>query len=305
MKYVILVSLVLNLCYQMANSQVPDSLPLYAGPIPNAIPNPDWEERFEQTDILKVEKVHQPNLRIYLPEREKATGTAVIICPGGGYTILAIDHEGYQIAEWFNSLGIAAFVLKYRLPHDSIMTDKTTGPLQDVQQAIRLVRKHANDWGINPAKIGVMGFSAGGHLASSALTLYRENAGGIKDNTSSKPDFGILIYPVITMLDEGGNSFSRSKLLGEKPSKALQKKFSAHVQVDQETSPTFLVATSDDGAVPPENSYMFYKALKDNGVPTELHIYQTGGHGYGFGKGMGPISSWPDRCKAWLESNGF
>lgn len=282
------------------NAQKADSIFLYEGAIPNAIPVADWQESFVVNGILRVSSVQYPTMQVYLPPKEKATGTAVVICPGGGYRILAIDHEGYQIAEWLNSLGVAAFVLKYRLPDDRIMKDKATGPLQDAQQAIRLVRQNAKEWGIDANKIGIMGFSAGGHLASTALTHFDQVAGGIKDETSCKPDFGILIYPVISMLNDFGHKGSRNALLGTDPSPQAIAKYSTQLQVTSETAPTFLVSTVDDKGVPPENSMAFFKALKDHGVPTELHIYESGGHGYGMGEGKGSVASWTKRCEEWL-----
>lgn len=283
-----------------------DSILLYPdNTIPYAKKVEPWEEKWEVNGILRVHDVQYPSLRIYLPSQEKATGAAVVICPGGGYGILAIDHEGYELAEWFNSFGVAAFVLKYRLPDDRIMEDKSTGPLMDAQQAIAMVRGHADQWNIDPDRIGIMGFSAGGHLAASALTQFDRPVAPTEEVMNIKPNFGILIYPVISFVEDFMHKGSKNKLLGENPDEALVRRFSPELNVSKETPPTFLIANTDDYGVPPENSIAFYQALKNRGVATELHIYGSGGHGYGMGKGKGPVESWPQRCKAWLEAMGW
>jgi len=227
----------------------------------------------------------------------------VIICPGGGYWGIAIDHEGKQIAEWFNSFGVSAFVLKYRLPDETIMEDKSIGPLQDAQEAIRLVRRNAKGWNINPEKIGIMGFSAGGHLASTASTHFNEKVYEPIDQTSARPNFSILIYPVISMDSAITHAGSRLFLLGEHPSEALVKRFSNELQVTDQTPPAFMVHSLNDEVVPAQNSILYALAMKQHRVACELHLFEHGGHGYGLGRSDDTESSWPDICKRWLKSN--
>jgi acetyl esterase/lipase len=276
-----------------------DSLFIWPQEVPNSN-KVDMEEKFIKTNLLRVSNVTKPTLSVYLPPVEKANGASVIICPGGGYHILAIEHEGYQLAEWFNSFGVTAFVLKYRLPDDVIMEDRTIGPLQDVQQSIRLVREGAKKWNLDPQKIGVMGFSAGGHLASTAATHF-EDPVPPANSTSVKPNFNILIYPVVSFKEAFAHRGSRDKLLGKKMNDYnMVEHYSNELHVTKETSPTFLVHASDDKAVPVENSIRFYQALIENNVPTEMHIYQSGGHGFGMGKAGTPAASWPARLKEWM-----
>jgi len=289
--------IILIFCSLTANAQ--DSLFIWPNGVPNAKPT-EIKEKFMVTNLLRIKDVTNPTISVYLPPVDKANGTSVVICPGGGYHILAIDHEGYQLAKWFNNLGVAAFVLKYRLPDDVIMQDRTIGPLQDAQQAIRLVRENAKKWNLNPEKVGIMGFSAGGHLASTVATHF-ENPVEPANSTSVKPDFNILIYPVISFKEEICHRGSRDKLLGNKTNHyGMVEHFSNELHVTKRTSPTFLVHSSDDKGVPVENSIRFYQALVSNGVPAEMHIYESGGHGYGMGKPDTPASSWPLRLKDWL-----
>jgi acetyl esterase/lipase len=249
-----------------------------------------------------VSKVSVPTLTPFFPEKGKANGSAVIICPGGGYSIVAIGHEGYAVAKEFNKIGITAFVLKYRLPSDQIMVDKTIGPLQDAQTAIMLVRQNAEKWGINPLKIGILGFSAGGHLAATAETHFNKP---VIDNKgiSVRPDFTVLAYPVITFGDEAHKG-SIENLIGKTPSQELVDLYSNEKQVTAETPPTFLMQASDDGAVPVQNSIMMYEALLKNKVKTEMHLFQAGGHGFGL---INSKSSelWFTWCASWLKANGF
>ena len=281
-----------------------DSLFIWPDGVPNS-KEVDMEEKFMEGNVLRVKDVTKPTLTVYLPPADKANGSSVIICPGGGYHILAIDHEGYQLAEWFNSLGVAAFVLKYRLPDDVIMEDRTIGPLQDAQQAIRLVRERAKEWKLDPQKVGIMGFSAGGHLASTAATHFEEPVAPA-NNTSVRPDFNILIYPVVSFKEAFGHRGSRDKLLGKKTKNyKTVEHFSNELQVSEKTAPTFLVHSSDDKVVPVENSIRFYQALIKNEVPAEMHIYQAGGHGYGMGREGTAATSWPERLKAWMALQGL
>jgi acetyl esterase/lipase len=230
--------------------------------------------------FLGFRNISQPTLNIYLPERSKATGAAVIICPGGGYGMESYRLEGTNIAEAYQRRGIAAFILKYRLPSDSIMPDKSIGPLQDAQQAIKIVRERAAEWGINPSKIGIMGFSAGGHLASTAGTHFDKSYIPNPKNTSLRPDFLVLIYPVISMKDGMTHGGSRSNLLGKIPTEDQILLFSNELQVNAQTPPTWLTHTGDDTVVPVENSIRFYQELIRNKVPTEMHLYPKGNHGF-------------------------
>ena len=241
-----------------------------------------------------------PTLAIYLPEASAANGTAVVVCPGGGYAHLAMDHEGRQVAEWLNERGSAAFVLKYRLGprygHPS--------PLLDAQRAIRYVRARASELGVDPSRIGVWGFSAGGHLAATVSTQAAPGAPDAADpleRHSSRPDFTILAYPVITMTESFAHAGSRLHLLGEDFDPDLAEQLSNEKQVTADTPPAFLFHTDDDGPVPADNSVAYYLALRAAGVPAELHVYQSGPHGVGLAPDDPALSSWPDRLEDWLR----
>jgi acetyl esterase/lipase len=278
-------------------------IPLYPDKIPNSKDVSNEEELVynKEVDTLAY-KVSHPTLTVFLPAAEKANGTAVVICPGGGYHVLLMTREGCDIARAFNNLGIAAFVLKYRLPDDRIMTDKSIGPLQDAQRAIQLIREKGDEWKIDPDKIGIMGFSAGGHLASTAGTHF-ENA--LIDNTkgtSLRPDFMILVYPVISLADSLGHIGSREYLLGKTPAEKQIRYFSNELQVTKTTPPAFIVLAGDDTVVKPDNSLRFYDALRMNGVPSEMHIYSSGEHGF---LKTPPFEEWFGRCCFWLKNNGW
>jgi acetyl esterase/lipase len=249
----------------------------------------------------------KPSLTIYLPSEGKATGTAVVICPGGGYGFLAMDHEGHQVARWLNSFGVAGFILKYRHRRSGSGYGHPA-PLQDAQRAVRTVRSRAEEWGIEPGRIGILGFSAGGHLASSAGThfskRYNKTTESI-DRVSCRPDFMVLVYPVISLTEWFTHSGSRRNLLGENPDNKLVESLSNEKRVTPETPPTFLVHTYEDKAVPAENSIYFYLALRKAKVPAEMHIYQKGRHGFGLGTDHGPVSSWPDLCTGWMRGLGL
>lgn len=279
---------------------------LWNGKVPGAIHKTDYQQTVDSADNwIKMRFVTEPTLDMYPAPAENATGTAVIICPGGGYGGLAISHEGEAVARWLNGLGITAFVLNYRLPNDDIMVDKSVGPLQDAQKAIRLVRQHAKEWGIHSDKIGIMGFSAGGHLASTLSTRFNEKVYEPSDDTSARPDFSLLIYPVISMDERYTHMGSRVNLLGGNPSSDRVKLFSNELQVNSKTPPAFLVHSIDDGTVPVQNSIGYALALQKHLIPSELHIYQFGGHGYGLGRSGNTESTWPDACHKWLEARGF
>jgi acetyl esterase/lipase len=228
--------------------------------------------------------VTNPTLEIYLPEKGKETGAAVVICPGGGYSVVVYQGEGVSNAKELAKNGIAAFVLKYRLPNDAIMTDKSTGPLQDAQQAIKLVRENAVKWNIDPAKIGIVGFSAGGHLASSAATHFEKVLIDNPKGTSVRPDFQVVVYPVITMQQALTHRDSRKQLLGEQPSQQLVDLFSNELQVKENTPPAYITHAADDNVVDVDNSINYFEALRRHKVPVEMHVYPKGGHGFIFGR---------------------
>lgn len=289
----------------MQNLQAQKTIPLYDGNIPNSKPyyTKEFWEPVDNGDTI-VHYISNPTLTIFLPGKSKANGTAVIICPGGGYWITSIVKEGYNVARKFKEWGIAAFVLNYRIPNDSSMVDKTIGPLQDVQRAIQLVRMHANEWNIDKNKTGIMGFSAGGHLASTAATHFQKSYIDNKTNISLRPDFAILIYPVISFQDSIGHIGSRDQLIGKNASKELIASFSNELQVTRETPPSFLVHATDDDVVPVMNSISFYEALLKYKTSAEMHIYKSGGHGFGM---HNPTTKdeWMERCKKWMGSMGF
>jgi acetyl esterase/lipase len=279
------------------------TIDLYPQVIPNSKPSAN-EEITEHDGILKVSKITKPTLTIFLASKEIANGTAVIVYPGGGYWINAIGHEGIDIAKKFNEMGITAFVLKYRIPNDATMEKKEIGPLQDAQQAIKIVRERATEWNINPNRIGIMGFSAGGHLASTAGTHFNKSFIPNEAKINLRPDFMILIYPVISFQDSIGHLGSREQLIGKHPSKDQINYFSNELQITKETPPTFLVHATDDDVVKVENSLTFYSNLVKSKVPAELHVYQRGGHGFGLNNKT-TSDSWMDRCKNWMSANGW
>ena len=257
-------------------------LPLYVGLIPNSKPSANKEKSAtDAAGILRISKVSVPTLTMYAPKKQSENRSAVIICPGGGYGILAASHEGTDVAKAFNEMGITAFVLKYRLPEDSIMVDKSIGPLQDAQRAIQMVRENAQQFNLDGTKIGIMGFSAGGHLAASASTQFNEQLIDNPKQTSLRPDFSILIYPVISFMDGITHKGSRMNLLGKvQPLETLQK-FSNELRVTDQTPPAFLVHAGDDSAVPVANSISYYEALLKQKIYSNMIIYPHGGHGFG------------------------
>ena len=279
-------------------------IPLYKDSIPNSKPSKNEEKSEQSNGILVISKISIPTLSIYLPSKEKATGTAVVICPGGGYSIVAAGHEGADIAKRFTDIGVAAFVVKYRIPNIETMINPEIGPLQDAQQAMKIVREGAKQWNINPAKIGIMGFSAGGHLASTEGTHFDKAFIANPNNTSLRPDFMLLIYPVISFKDSIGHIGSRDNLIGKNPSAQKIIEYSNELQVNSNTPPTFLVHASDDDAVKPQNSIAFYQALLKNHVAAEMHIYESGGHGFGLNL-KNKNEQWMDRCKNWMQNHGW
>jgi acetyl esterase/lipase len=279
-------------------------MPLYPGPIPNSKPSPDREWSETDKGILLIRKVSRPTLTVYAPADGTASGTAVIICPGGGYSLLAAAHEGADVAKKFAEMGVTAFVLKYRIPDDSTMLSRETGPLQDAQQAIRMVRMEADRWKIRPDRIGILGFSAGGHLASTAGTHFNQVTIPDPEHTSLRPDFMILIYPVISFRDSIGHLGSRENLIGKNPSPAKIDAYSNEEQVTAQTPPAFLIHAGDDDVVKPANSILFYEALLRNHVPAELHLFQEGGHGFGLAL-RAEKESWIDLGRHWMALNHF
>lgn len=272
--------------------------------VPNQIAS-DEKEVHEYKDILRISKVQEPTIEVYLPSKKSATGQAMLIFPGGGYRILAYDWEGTDIAKFLNSKGIAGIVVKNRLPSDVSQTDKHNVPLIDAQRAIRMVRGHAAEYNIDPSKIGIMGFSAGGHLASTLGTHYGEKVYEPIDNhdeLSARPDFMGLIYPVVTFTQTTKHSGSEKALLGENASKEMQEHFSNELQVTEQTPPTLLIHAIDDKGVPVENSLLFFQALKDNNVPATMHVYPTGGHGFSLARDNKHLRGWTERLFEWMEN---
>jgi acetyl esterase/lipase len=278
----------------VAADPAPQTFPLYPGKAPLAVGDTPTDK---------------PELTAYRPE--KPNGTAVVVCPGGGYGGLAMDHEGKQIGEFFAKQGVTAFVLKYRTANKERPGPLGEAPLLDAQRAIRLVRAKAKDYGVDPKRVGVMGFSAGGHLASTAATHF--NVGGLKNDDdvekeSCRPDFAILAYPVISMEDGVTHGGSKRNLLGDKPDAKLVELYSNEKQVTKETPPVFIFHTSADTSVVPENAVRFYLACKKAGVPVEMHIYEKGKHGVGLGRdpkwtgGEKSVATWPDRLTDWMKA---
>lgn len=279
----------------VANAQ--EIIPLYTGAVPNSKASDVQESGADKGVIRGITK---PTLAYFKPAPDKASGAAVVIIPGGGYGVVVYQGEGINMAKAMAEKGIAAFVLKYRLPSDAIMPDKKIGPLQDAQQAIKLVRDNAAKWGIDPAKVGVMGFSAGGHLASTAATHFEKAYVDNASNTSLRPDFQILIYPVISMRDSLTHGGSHDGLLGKNPSKQDVDLFSNELQVRANTPPTYLTHAADDKLVDVDNSIIYFEKLRHLKVPVEMHIYPKGDHGFVFRH-----PGWMDPLFAWMKLNNW
>jgi acetyl esterase/lipase len=271
---------------------------------PNGAPDSNGMTLPEETfEGKRVRNVSEAEMYVYLPKIGVNTGAAMVICPGGGYMIEAMDHEGYEMAEWLATQGVAGIVLKYRLPygHHEI-------PLEDVQRTMRIVRQKAAEWGINPSKIGIAGSSAGGHLASTAGTRFdlgNTEASDPIEKFSCRPDFMLLLYPVITFDEEYGHMGSRTNLIGANAKFDLVERYSNEKQVTAQTPPTFLVHADDDTGVPSRNSVEFYMALKKHKIPAEMHIFRQGGHGFGMNKKNLPVDQWPNLFTQWMKAQGI
>jgi len=278
-------------------SQSQTVVKLWPDGTPGPVVSPKPEETFEGR---RVRYVSEPTLTVYSPAKEQNTGVALIVCPGGGYGMEAMDHEGYDVAEFLQSHGITGIVLKYRLPygHSEI-------PLQDAQQAMRLVRLHAEEWSVDPSKIGIAGFSAGGHLASTLSTHF--DTGDKESNApiarlSCRPDFSVLLYPVVTFKEEWGHMGSRENLIGKTNDWKVIEKFCNELQVTKQTPPAFIALADDDTGVKPRNSIEYYLALKREGIQAELHIFREGGHGFGMHKTGKAHDQWPLMMVEWMKA---
>ena len=298
-----LIIFILVMSYYSSASQ--STIPLYKQ-VPNSKLSVGYKETADTgTDgVIRISKVSIPEISIFQPEKSIGKNTAVIICPGGGYAILAYNLEGTTVAKILNSWGVTAIVLKYRLPSDEIMRDKSVGPIEDAQRAIQYVRENAEQLNIDPQKIGIMGFSAGGHLAATASTHFNKDYISNPNHISLRPDFSILGYPVISMTDLLTHHGSRDNLLGKNPSSETINNFSNELQVTKNTPPAFLVLAGDDDAVNPKNSIDYYEALLKNHVPAEMHIYQNSGHGFGTHL-LEKKDNWMDVLRIWMEHNNF
>ena len=284
------------------NSNFPpkmQSVPLYGdAAIPNSKTGPDEES---STDGSWIKNVSRPVIQVYLPAKARATGTGVVIFPGGGYAGLTFDFEGTQQAKFFIDHGIAAFVVKYRIPSDRTMVDKSMGPLQDAQQAMRFARQHAAEWNVDPQRIGAIGFSAGGHLASTLATHFGKPYVDNPDHIDLRPSFLVLVYPVISMDAKITHMGSRKALLGESPSDSQIRFFSNELQVTKDTPPTFILHAADDGLVDVDNSIVFFEALRHAGVPVEARLFQKGEHGFF----LMPRDRWQAAIMDWLAASGW
>lgn len=297
---------VLMLCGMLFSQE--KAIPLWGETVPNNRAG-GTPEVWDTTNAIRVSQVRKPLLEMYLPDPAIATGQTVVIFPGGGYKYVVIDKEGSKIAKMLNAEGIAAAVVLYRLPDEKNSVIPFESPLMDAARAVRLVRSRAAAWKLDPGRIGVMGFSAGGHLAASFATQWQNLKGPLGDaidRESARPDFAVLMYPVITMKEDFMHRGSRDNLLGENPAPALVERFSPELCVGENTPPALLIHAGDDRAVPVENSLVFYQALIRKGIAAEMHLYPVGGHGFGLApdfRGQ-TVSAWPQRCVEWLKMQG-
>lgn len=276
---------------------------IYSGKIPNSIACELKMYSGKNTSGKTFyANISSPTLTVYIPIKKDSLKTAVLICPGGGYSRVVVEHEGEEVAKAFNEIGITAFVLKYRLPNDTCMTNKEIVPLQDAQQSIKLIRDYAKEYDINPKKVGVIGFSAGGHLASTLGTKFQTNYISNKETTNLRPDFMLLCYPVISMKEDICHKGSRDRLIGNSPTGEMTQLFSNELHITTETPITFIVHAQDDKTVQIINSIRFYENLLAHKVKAEIHIYQTGGHGFGLYNANQP-QHWFELATQWLLNN--
>lgn len=280
----------------------PFTLPLYEGPIPNAIDASDEEATRDPAEEWVYRKdVSRPTLSVHLPAVSDAKRAAVIICPGGSYKGVSIDKEGYNVARAFNAFGVAAMVLKYRTPSPRHMKDTSTGPLQDAQQALHVAHQRASEWRIDPQRVGIVGFSAGGHLAASASTRFAHPVLSEHRHSNLRPAFSILMYAVISMTDELTHLVSREQLLGPSFTQEQIDRASNERNVTDRTPPAFLVHAADDTAVRVANSLRYFEALNARKIPAQLFVYPQGGHGYGLNNATTP-DRWIDRAQQWMQA---
>ncbi len=292
---------VLILSWQAVSAQ--DFIPLWDR---EKTPNSRGLTLEDEIENERIRQVGTPGIYAFFPSAQENTGAAVLICPGGGYAHLAYVVSGTQLAKWFNSMGVSAFVLKYRLPESPDLKERSIAPLQDAQRAVRIIRSRAETWGIKPGRIGVMGTSAGGHLAAQLATSTEETTAinDKLDDVSFTPDFMILVSPVITM-GEHAHAGSRARLLGEHPPAPLIDRYSIETRVTPGTPPAFVVHADDDKVVSVRNSLMFAKALTDKRVSVSLHIFPHGGHSIALRSNPGSTEAWTRLCEMWLEEMGF
>ena len=296
--------LLLVLMTNMIKTQAQKETNLYQGEIPNSKPAENLEKQVTTDGVLRISDISIPTYTVFQPAQKSSKKAAIIIFPGGGYSITASSHEGSDIAKSFNDVGITAILIKYRIPSDRTMQNREIGPLQDAQQAILTVREHAAEWDIDPTKIGIIGFSAGGHLASTLGTHFETSLIPNPLKTSLRPDFMILGYPVISFQDSIAHIGSRNNLIGKNPTKEKKDLYSNELQITKNTPPTFLFHASDDGAVKVMNSVLFYESLIAHKVKAELHIYQNGGHGFGL-INKTTKDLWMESCRNWMRHNGW
>jgi acetyl esterase/lipase len=304
-KLSLIIVLIFTVCALMAQEF---EQPIYTGVIPNSKTTGTKEKIKKENGITLISNVQDPSISVFLPSKRFATGQAIVICPGGGYWVEAYDLEGTDIAKHLNSIGVAAVVLKYRLPTSGNTIAPNEAPLMDAQRAMRMVRANARNWNIEPDKIGVMGFSAGGHLASTLGTHFDNGNITSKDSIeqqSCRPNFMVLMYPVISFIDSCTHAGSRFALLGKNQSDELKKYYSNELHVTKDTPPTFIALADDDKTVPAENALLFYKSLRKNNIKAELHIISEGEHGFGLNSNNEHVASWTYNLKLWLNSINY
>jgi acetyl esterase/lipase len=285
--------------WSRASAAEPQVIPLW----PEGVPDLKADAGPEQDDQGRYSNIHHPSITVFAPPERKANGTAIVFAAGGGYQRVAVGLNGGEITRWLNSLGVTVFMLKYRTREYG-----HPAPLRDALRAMRVVRSRAVEWKLDPKRIGMLGGSAGAHLTASAGTLFDAPEGRLGaeiDRVSARPDFLVLIFPVVTMQDPHAHGASRRNLLGANPSTELKQHLSVDEQVTKETPPAFLVHSSEDTTAVVENSLLFYQAMRRSKVPIEMHLYPKGPHGSGMDPKLGPISEWPKLCEAWMRFNGW